>query len=189
MRSVGVNLEAHTRKGLLEFHSFRPGLYGLEMHLSNIYKLIGKIKPRCVVIDPITSFGSIGLLSEINAMLLRLFDHLQNEGITLMITALTSGDTGQIDENVSSLVDAWILLKDVEKNGERNRALSIIKSRGMKHSKEVREFVISSKGLDLIDVYRGEDGVLVGTARKEKQKENAANAKQNGARLIRTKRN
>jgi len=106
-----------------------------------------------------------------------------------MITALTSGDTEHIDENVSSLVDAWILLRDVEMNGERNRALSIIKSRGMKHSKEVREFVISSKGLDVVDVYRVTDGVLVGTARRERQKEDAAKTRQNGARLMKSKRN
>ena len=188
MRSIGINLEAYTRKGLLEFHSFRPGLYGLEMHLSNIYKLIVKIKPRAVVIDPITSFGSIGLISEINAMLLRLFDHLQNEGITLMITGLTSGVTEHLDENVSSLVDAWILLRDVEMDGERNRALSIVKSRGMNHSNEVREFVMSSKGLDLIDVFRDEQGVLVGTARKNKQKESSASAKQNGTGLLKGKK-
>ncbi len=188
MRSIGLNLESHVRKGLLQFHSFRPGLYGLEMHLSNIYKLIEKFKPSAVILDPVTSFGSVGMMSEINAMLLRLFDHLQNEGITLMITALTSG-TEHIDENVSSLVDGWILLRDIEMDGERNRALHIIKSRGMKHSKEVREFVITSRGLDLVDVYRSEKGVLVGTARKEKQKENAARAKQNGTRLIKSKRN
>ena len=188
MRSIGLDLGLHVKKGLLEFHSFRPGLYGLEMHLANIYKLIGKFKPRAVVIDPITSFSSIGLLYEINSMLLRLFDHLQNEGITLMITALNSGLTEQIDENVSSLVDAWILVRDIESDGERNRTLFIMKSRGMKHSKEVREFVISSKGLDLIDVYRGKEGVLVGTARKEKQKENAAKAKQDGAGLFKNKK-
>jgi circadian clock protein KaiC len=154
------------------------------MHLSNIYKLIRKFKPRTVIIDPITSFGSIGLISEINSMLLRLFDHLQNEGINLMITALTAGPTEDIDENVSSLVDAWILLKDVEMDGERNRGLSIIKSRGMQHSKEVREFIISSKGVDLIDVYRDDQGVFVGTARMKKQKNNIAREKQNGDRPV-----
>ena len=189
MRSIGLNLETHTRKGLLEFNSFRPGLYGLEMHLSNIYRLVGKFKPKAVIIDPITSFGSIGLTSEINSMLLRLFDHLQNEGITLMITALTSSGTEHIDENVSSLVDAWILLRDVETGGERNRALNIIKSRGMKHSKEVREFVISSKGLDLIDVYRSDGRVLVGSARKDKQKERNTRAKHNGAGFLKSKKN
>ncbi len=180
MRSIGLDLAPHLKKGLLEFHSFRPGLYGLEMHLANIYKLVRKFKPRAIVIDPITNFTSIGLLMEVNAMLLRLLDHLQNEGTTVMLTALNSGSTEHIDENVSSLVDAWLLVRGVEAGGERNRALYIMKSRGMNHSNEVREFLISSKGLDLVDVYRGPEGVLIGAARREKQKEDLAMSKQNG---------
>jgi len=171
MRSIGLDLNQHVNKGLLEFHSFRPGLYGLEMHLANMYKLIKKFKPKAVVLDPITNFVSVGLLTEVNAMLLRLIDYLQSEEITLMLTALNSGGTDHIDENVSSLVDAWLLVRDVELNGERNRALYIMKSRGMKHSKEVREFVIGSKGVELIDVYRGPEGILIGSAREAKEKE------------------
>ena len=187
MRSIGLDLEKHVKKGLLEFHSFRPGLYGLEMHLTNIYKLVKRFNPKNVVIDPITTFGSIGALPDINSMLLRLMDHLQNEGITVMLTALNSGATEHIDENVSSLVDAWILLRDVEMDGERNRALYIMKSRGMPHSKEVREFVISSKGLTLIDVYRGSKGnVLIGAARNAKQKEDILNERKNGNGKLRT---
>ena len=177
MRSIGINLEAHVKKGLLEFCSFRPGLYGLETHLTTIYKLVKKFKPAAVVVDPITSFQSVGLLGDINAMLLRLLDHLQNEGITVMLTALNSGTTDHIDENVSSLVDTWILVRDVEFDGERNREIFIMKSRGMIHSKEVREFVISSKGLDIIDVYRGSQGRLIGNARKVKQKEDTLSRK------------
>jgi circadian clock protein KaiC len=151
------------------------------MHLTNIYKLIKKFEPKNVVIDPITTFGSIGAPPEINSMLLRLLDHLQNEGITVILTALNSGTVEHIDENVSSLVDAWILVRDVEMDGERNRALCIMKSRGMAHSKEVREFVITSKGVVLIDVYRGSKGnILIGTARNAKQKEDILNEKQNG---------
>jgi len=178
MRSIGLNLEPHVKKGLLEFHSFRPGLYGLEMHLATIYKLIKKHKPRVVILDPITNFTSIGLINEVNSMLLRLIDHLQSEGISLMITALSTGSTQHIDENVSSLVDAWISVRDIEMDGERNRALYIMKSRGMKHSKEVREFVITSTGVALVDVYRGSDGVLIGSAREMKQQEDLE--KQNG---------
>lgn len=181
MRSIGLHLDQHVKKGLLDFHSYRPGLYGLEMHLTNIYKLVKKFNPSTIIIDPITNFGSVGLLGEINAMLLRLLDHLQNEGITVMLTALNSGASEHIDENVSSLVDAWILVRDVETNGERNRDLYVMKSRGMAHSKKVREFVITSKGLLLVDVYRGESGkVLVGEARRIKQKEEEAHASQNG---------
>ncbi|HKO78964.1 MAG TPA: circadian clock protein KaiC, partial [Chitinophagaceae bacterium] len=171
MRSIGLNLEQHVKKGLLEFHSFRPGLYGLEMHLSRIYKLVKQFKPKTVILDPVTNLVTVGLLTEVNSMLLRLIDHLQNEGITLMLTALNSGATEHIDENVSSLVDAWILVRDIESNGERNRALYIMKSRGMSHSKEVREFVISSTGLNLLEVWRESEGrVLIGKAREAKEK-------------------
>jgi circadian clock protein KaiC len=180
MRSIGLNLDQHVKKGLLEFHSFRPGLYGLEMHLASMYKLIKKFKPRAVILDPITNLVTVGLLNEVNSMLLRLIDHMQNEGITLMLTALNSGITEHIDENVSSLVDTWILVKDVESNGERNRALYIMKSRGMKHSKEVREFVMSSQGLNLVEVYRGPEGILIGSAREAKEREALSVAKQNG---------
>lgn len=180
MRSIGLDLNKHVKKGLLEFHSFRPGLYGLEMHLARMYKLIKNFNPEVVVLDPITNFVSVGLLTEVNAMLLRLIDGMQDEGITLMLTALNSGATEHIDENVSSLVDTWILVRDIERDGERNRGIYIMKSRGMKHSNEVREFIISSKGLDLIDVYRSTEGVLIGSARKARQKQEGAGAGQNG---------
>jgi circadian clock protein KaiC len=113
-------------------------------------------------------------------MLLRLIDFMQGQGITLMLTALNSGITEHIDENVSSLVDSWLLVKDVELNGERNRAIFIMKSRGMEHSKEVREFVIDSGGLHLIKVHRGPDGVLVGSARVAKENEEIFSAKEDG---------
>lgn len=180
MKSIGLDLAKHVKKGLLEFHSFRPGLYGLEMHLARMYKLVTKFQPEVVILDPITNFVSVGLLTEVNAMLLRLIDGMQSEGITLMLTALNSGATEHIDENVSSLVDTWILVRDIERDGERNRGIYIMKSRGMKHSNEVREFIISSKGLDLVDVYRGAEGVLIGAARKAKQKQEGVRAGQNG---------
>ena len=180
MKSIGMDLNKHVKKGLLEFHSFRPGLYGLEMHLARMYKLIKNFNPEVVILDPITNFVSVGLLTEVNAMLLRLIDGMQNEGITLMLTALNSGATEHIDENVSSLVDTWILVRDIERDGERNRGIYIMKSRGMKHSNEVREFIISSRGLDLVDVYRSAEGVLIGAARKAKQKQEGVRAGQNG---------
>jgi circadian clock protein KaiC len=180
MKSIGLNLNQHVDKGLLEFHAFRPGLYGLEMHLTSMYKLIKKFKPTTVILDPITNLVSVGLVTEVNSMLLRLIDLLQADGITLMMTALITSKSDHIEENVSSLMDAWLLVRDVELNGERNRALYIMKSRGMNHSKEVREFVISSKGIELINVYRGPEGVLIGSARIAKEKELIAKAKENG---------
>ena len=124
MRSIGLNLDPHVKKGLLQFHSARPALHGLEMHLSTIYKIVREFKPTTVVLDPITNLVSVGLINEVNSMLLRLIDFLQGEGITVMLTALVKVMDERMDEGVSSLVDAWINLKDIESNGERNRVLS-----------------------------------------------------------------
>jgi circadian clock protein KaiC len=179
MKSIGLDLDLHVKSGLLEFQSFRPGLHGLEMHLASMYKMVRKFKPQSVVVDPITNLVTVGLLAEVNAMLLRLIDFMQSEGITLVLTALNTGSTEHIDENVSSLVDAWISVRDLESDGERNRAIYIMKSRGMQHSNEVREFLITSKGLDLVEVYRGPNGVLVGSARTAKIRESMAVAKRN----------
>jgi len=168
MHSIGVDLQKHVDKGLLQFYASRPTIYGLEMHLVAMYKLIKKFKPQVVVLDPITNLITVGSVSEVKAMLIRLIDFLQEEQITVMFTALSLNTVvnEQTDEGVSSLVDAWILVRDIEFNGERNRGMYIMKSRGMKHSNQVREFVITDKGLDLVEVYLGPDGVLTGTARE-----------------------
>lgn len=171
MHSIGVDLKAHTEKGLLEMHSVRPTLNGLEMHLLAIHKHVKRFKPRVVIIDPITNLVTIGSVSEVKAMLIRLIDFLQSEQITVMFTALSLNTivNEQTDEGVSSLVDAWLLVRDMESNGERNRGMYIMKSRGMKHSNQVREFIITDNGLDLVDVYLGSDGVLIGSAREAQQ--------------------
>ena len=168
MHSIGVNLQQYVDKGLLKFFASRPTLYGLEMHLVAMYKTIKKFKPQSVVLDPITNLITVGSVSEVKSMLIRLIDFLQEEQITVMFTALTLNTiiSDQTDEGVSSLVDAWLLVRDIEYNGERNRGLYIMKSRGMKHSNQVREFVITDKGLDLVEVYLGPDGVLTGSARE-----------------------
>lgn len=168
MRSIGLDLKTHVDSGLLHFHASRPTIYGLEMHLVAVHKLIRQLKPNLVVLDPITNLITIGSVSEVKAMLVRLIDFLQEEQITVMFTALSLNTVinEQTDEGVSSLVDAWLLLKDIEINGERNRGLYVMKSRGMKHSNKVREFVISDAGLNLVDVYLGPDGVLTGSARE-----------------------
>jgi len=169
MKSIGLNLEPHIKKGLLRFQSARPALYGLEMHLSNIYKIVREFKPKIVVLDPITNLVSVGLINEVNSMLLRLIDFLQGEGITVMLTALMSVFDEKMDEGVSSLVDTWINVKDIESNGERNRIVCIMKSRGMKHSNQVREFIISDRGLKLIEIYLGPEGILLGSEREEQK--------------------
>jgi circadian clock protein KaiC len=168
MASIGMNLQTHVDKGLLKFYASRPTLYGLEMHLVAIHKAIRKFKPEVVVLDPITNLITVGTVSEVKSMLVRLIDFLQEEQITVMFTALTLNTVinEQTDEGVSSLVDAWLLIKDIEMNGERNRGLYIMKSRGMHHSNQVREFVMTSEGLNLVDVYLGPEGVLVGSARE-----------------------
>ena len=167
MKSIGLNLEPYIKNGLLQFHSSRPSLYGLERHLAGIYKLVKAVKPGTVILDPITNLVSVGLINEVNSMLLRLIDFLQNEGITVMLTALTGVLDERMDEGVSSLVDTWISVRDIEANGERNRAMYVMKSRGMKHSNKVREFVISDKGLNLIEAYRGDSGnIIIGSERE-----------------------
>ncbi|MDB5109901.1 MAG: kaiC [Mucilaginibacter sp.] len=168
MSSINVDLQKHIDQGLLKFHASRPTLYGLEMHLVMIYKLIKTFKPQVVILDPITNLITVGSVSDVKAMLIRLIDFLQEEQITVMFTALTLNNivNEQTDEGVSSLVDAWILVRDIEFNGERNRGMYIMKSRGMKHSNQVREFVITDKGLDLVEVYLGPEGVLTGSARE-----------------------
>ena len=173
MRSINLDLQKYVDSGVLVFSASRPSLYGVEMHLVNIYKTIKKIKPKVVIIDPITNLVSIGSVSEVKAMLVRLIDFLQSENITVMFTALNlnSVTTEQTDEGVSSLVDAWITLSDIEANGERNRGLYVMKSRGMKHSNQVREFIITDKGLDLVEVYLGAEGILTGSAREFHQLE------------------
>ncbi len=171
MYSIGMDLQKHIDNGLLFFHASRPTLNGLEMHLVAIHKQIKKVKPKVVVLDPITNLITVGSVSEVKSMLIRLIDFLQEEQITVMFTALTLNNivNEQTDEGVSSLVDAWLLVRDIEFNGERNRGLYMMKSRGMKHSNQVREFVITNNGLNLIDVYLGPDGVLTGSAREAQQ--------------------
>ncbi|HEX8461876.1 MAG TPA: circadian clock protein KaiC [Segetibacter sp.] len=171
MRSIGIDLQLYVDKGLLEFHASRPTLNGLEMHLLAIHKMVRRFKPLAIILDPITNLITVGTVSEVKGMLIRLIDFLQSEQITVMFTALTLNTVvnEQTDEGVSSLVDAWLLVRDIEFNGERNRGMYIMKSRGMKHSNQVREFVISDEGLQLVDVYLGPDGILTGSAREAQQ--------------------
>ena len=171
MASIGLDLQRHIDAGFLKFHAARPTINGLEMHLVSIHKLVHTFKPRVVILDPITNLITVGSVSEVKSMLIRLIDFLQQEEITVMFTALTLNNVinEQTDEGVSSLVDAWITVRDIEYNGERNRGLYVMKSRGMKHSNQVREFVMTDDGLDLVDVYLGPEGILTGSARESQQ--------------------
>lgn len=167
MRSIGINLEKHLRSGLLRFEAWRPTQSGLEMHLLRIHKLIEEFDPEVVVIDPISNL-MLGNVHEVNSMLMRLMDFLKTRQITALFTSLTQGihkDIESTDVGISSLIDTWILVRDLELNGERNRAVYVLKSRGMAHSNQVREFVISKQGIKLLPVYIGAGVVLTGSAR------------------------
>ncbi|TAE25561.1 MAG: circadian clock protein KaiC [Cytophagales bacterium] len=171
MDSIGMNLQQHVDAGLLRFHASRPTLNGLEMHLVAIHKAVKTFKPTTIVLDPITNLITVGAMSEVKSMLIRLIDFLQTEQITVLFTALSLNTViqEQTDEGVSSLVDVWLSVKDIEFNGERNRGLYVMKSRGMKHSNQIREFIITDSGLDLVDVYLGPEGILTGSAREAQE--------------------
>ena len=167
MRSVGIELERFVKKDLLKFHNARPSMYGLEFHLAMIHKMIGAYEPSVVVVDPITNFLAVADSTETKSMLTRLIDFLKTKQITAIFNSLMS-TTGHIENSevgVSSLMDAWLLVKSIESNGERNRGLYILKARGIAHSNQVREFVLSDRGIELIDAYIGSEGVLMGAAR------------------------
>jgi circadian clock protein KaiC len=167
MRSIGLKLEPLVKKDLLRFHSARPTLYGLEMHLATMFREIDEFRPDVVVIDPITSLMDSGTESECKGMVTRLIDYLKAGQITSLFTSLTQGGAAlaQSESAMSSLMDAWILLQDFEGNGERNRVLYVLKARGMAHSNQIREFLISDRGIDVVDAYIGPSGVLTGSAR------------------------
>ena len=167
MHSIGLRLEPLVKRGLLRFHSARPSLYGLEMHLATMFKEIATFQPHVVVMDPITSLMDAGTATEGKGMVTRLIDYLKAGQVTSLFTSLTQGghELQQSEAAMSSLMDAWLSLQDYEGNGERNRVLYVLKARGMAHSNQIREFLISDHGIDLVDAYIGASGVLTGSAR------------------------
>ena len=175
MRSINVDLEPFVKKGLLQFYASRPTIYGLEMHLVVFYKMVKEFKPSTVILDPITNLITVGDQNEVKSILIRLLDFLQQEGITVMFTALSqvSNPGGNQEESVSSLVDVWIAVQDIELNSERNRGIYVLKSRGMKSSNQVREFVITDKGIEIEELMIGPHGVLIGSAREAYELEKA----------------
>jgi circadian clock protein KaiC len=167
MRSIGLDLEKWVKKGLLQFHAMRSTMFGLEMHLASFHKLIRDFQPQVVIADPIGSLLHAGTRQDATAMLTRLIDFLKLHNITAFLTNLTSDGEflEKTDVDISSLVDTWLLLRDMELGGERNRALYILKSRGMAHSNQLREFLLTDRGIELLDVYLGPEGVLTGSMR------------------------
>jgi circadian clock protein KaiC len=151
MSSIGINLAPHVKKGLLRFHASRPSFYGLEMHLVTIHDLILEYKPDVVVLDPITDFFVVGSGPEVKSLVTRIIDFLKTKGITTLLTTLTSQENAVDDSmvGISSLVDTWISLRNIENNGERQRGLFILKSRGMAHSHQIRSFQLTDHGIKL----------------------------------------
>jgi len=176
MRSIGLNLEQWVKKNLLQFHSSRAMFYGLEMHLAVIHKIVEQFKPQVVVLDPVGSLVQAGNRNDAHSMLIRLIDFLKQQGITALLTNLTSGGGAleKTDVEISSIVDSWLLMRDIELEGERNRSLYVLKSRGMAHSNQLREFLLTERGIDLLDVYVGPGGVLTGSSRLSQEAQEKA---------------
>ena len=178
MKSLNIPLKKWLDRGLLEFRSTRPTLYGLESHLVNIHKTVDEFDPVAVIMDPITNLTSIGEGAEVRAMMIRLIDFLKSRQITALFTSLTSGGAAieQSEVGISSLMDTWLLLRMVESSNERNRLLYVLKSRGMAHSNQMREFLLSSDGIKLVDVYVGPGEVYTGSARLAQEARDRASA-------------
>lgn len=181
MRSIGIALAPWENKGLLQIHASRPTMQGLEQHLVMMHNMILAFRPSVVILDPISNLTLDRSEAEVKPTLMRLIDFLKKEGITALFTSLTTGGTATTAAEdsqfgVSSLMDTWLLLCNVESNGERNRTIYVLKSRGMAHSNQVREFVLSDRGIDLVDVYLGAGRVLTGTARVAQEAQELAAA-------------
>jgi circadian clock protein KaiC len=170
MSSVGIELRRWVDAGLLRFECFRPGILGLESHLFSMQKVVREFEPSVVVKDPISDLARLGTDIDVSALLTRQVDFLKARGVTTLFTRVNADpglDPG--DQQMASLVDTWLRLRAVEGNGEHNRLLYILKSRGMAHSNQIREFLVTDRGIELADVYVGPQGVLTGSARQAQE--------------------
>lgn len=174
MSSVGLNLQQWLDKGRLKIHSARASLYGLETHLVTMQRQIDDFKPNAVIVDPISNLINVGESSDVRSMLTRLIDYLKSKQITAVFTNLTHERLEATETEVSSVMDTWLLVRDIEIAGERNRGIYVLKSRGMPHSNQIREFLLTNKGVDIIDVYAGPSGVLTGSARAAQEEKEQA---------------
>jgi circadian clock protein KaiC len=181
MRSVGIDLQKRVASRLLRFSARRPNLYGLETHLAAMHREILEFEPAAVVVDPMSALMSAGATGDVHSMILRLVDMLKARGVTALFTNLGQGQAESVttEMQISSLMDTWLLLYNRESNGEHNRQLYLLKSRGMAHSNQVREFILTAEGIRLRAAYIGPDGVLTGSARL------AQEAKDKADRLLR----
>ena len=163
MRSIGIDLEPWVAKGLLKFHADRPSRYGLETHLVTMHKIVAEFAPTVTVLDPVTNLMTVGTSSDVQAMLTRMIDYLKTENITALLTSLTPGltDIERTETTISSLMDTWLLLANSEVGGAHRRGVYVLKSRGMAHSNEVREFVLTDRGLQVRDAVPGAQEVVM----------------------------
>jgi len=179
MKSIGIELDKRQEEGTLVFNSARVSSYGLEEHFFRVKELLDQCQPEVVVIDPVSNLLQIGTPEEVKNILTRLIDLLKSCGITAFFTELIEGGrpTETTNTDISSLMDVWLLLRDIESSGERNRGFYILKSRGMSHSHQIREFILSDSGIDLQDVYTGSAGLVTGTARYTQESQEEAERK------------
>lgn len=160
MKSAGLNLNPMIKSDLLHFYYARPTLQNLELHFIAIRKMIKEIKPSAIILDPITNLMTEGPNSDTRSMLITFIDFLKSEQITVMFTAaITVGsiERNPSDEGISSMVDTWMLVQDIEKEANRTQTFCIMKSRGMAHSNEVKKFIISSNGIELQPILKEEN--------------------------------
>jgi len=190
MRSIGIDLEPWVQQDLLRFRAARPFFYGIEMHLLLLQKLVEEFQPSVMVIDPLTNLISIGSDSEVKSMLVRLIDYLKMKQITALFTSLTGGGEAEAasEVGISSLMDTWLLVRNLESNSERNRGLYVLKARGQAHSTQVREFRLTDRGIDLVDVYVGPEGILTGSARLIQEGRDRISLQQRQAEIERRRR-
>jgi len=169
MSSVGIHLRQWVDADLLQFHCFRPSLIGLEAHLFAIQKFVRQFDPSVVIKDPVSDLLRVGAEADVSAMLTRQVDFLKARGVTTLFTSLDSDGPSGTDEHIASLVDTWLRLQTTEGSGEYNRLLRVLKSRGMAHSNQIREFLVTERGIELVDIYVGTEGVLTGSARQAQE--------------------
>jgi len=175
MGSIGLDLARWQDRNLLQILASRPTVYGLEMHLLKMQQAIEHFEPRAIVVDPISSLVAAGRSHEVKSMMVRLFDYLKMKQITTVVTSLATA-LGNEDTTVgiSSLIDSWLQVRDAETSGERTRGLHVVKSRGMGHSNQVREFIITSKGIVVLPVAVGPLGVVTGSGRIQQESDQKA---------------
>jgi circadian clock protein KaiC len=178
MRSVGIDLEKWVDKKLLSFKARRPNLYGLETHLAAMHRDVAEFQPAGIVVDPMSALMTAGVAGDVHSMILRLVDFLKERAVTALFTNLSTGPAESTASamQISSLMDTWLLLYNRESNGEHNRQLYLLKSRGMAHSNQIREFILSADGIKLREVYIGPAGVMTGSARLAQEAQDRAAA-------------